>query len=310
MLREATSRSVRHKKSLTVSVSPRLDDSYPSGTVLPKFGPNSMTPEIETALTVLAWVVGGVGGWWLGKLPPPWPWVGYAGALGIVLVRAVVIRVPQFTDLAALRWADWGRAQFIWSTLVGTLLIASLAQQIPGLRVRRGLLVLAALLGFHSGVLPTASYLAHANQLAALPTRFWPDAVCQQSTDFTCGPAAAVTALRILGLQATEGELAQRCRTSPFAGTQGDILAAALRDQFAGDGLRADWRRFSDLEQLRTAGLTLVVVKYNTLLDHWLVVRSVTDTEVRFADPLSGLGAESHADFLKRWRRLGIRLRH
>ncbi len=59
-----------------------------------------------------------------------------------------------------------------------------------------------------------------------------------------------------------------------------------------------------------TYGLSLggVVVKYSSLIDHWLVIQSVTDTDVCFADPLSGLGSESHADFLKRWRRLGIQL--
>jgi hypothetical protein len=41
--------------------------------------------------------------------------------------------------------------------------------------------------------------------LAGLKTRIDADGVCRQSSEYTCGPAAAVTALRKLGLPAEEG---------------------------------------------------------------------------------------------------------
>jgi predicted double-glycine peptidase len=170
-------------------------------------------------------------------------------------------------------------------------------------------MLLAALIGVYGGVLPVVSYAVRANTLAALENRYWDSGVCRQSTDYTCGPAAAVTALRMLGLHAREGELAQDCRTSPFGGTPGDILAECLQTRFSSAGLRAEWRRFENLNQLRQSGVTLVAVKYAPFIDHWIVVSSVTDTEVHFADPLSGWGTESHADFFKRWRHLGIALK-
>lgn len=52
-------------------------------------------------------------------------------------------------------------------------------------------------------------------QLRSLPTRVDPDGVCLQNTPYTCGPAAAVTALRRLRLPAEESELAKLAFISP-----------------------------------------------------------------------------------------------
>ena len=49
-----------------------------------------------------------------------------------------------------------------------------------------------------------------------------------QSNGYNCGPAAAVTALRRLGLPAEEGELAILAHTSSAAGTSCDTLCTAI----------------------------------------------------------------------------------
>ena len=63
------------------------------------------------------------------------------------------------------------------------------------------------------------------------------------------------------------------------------------------------------MTELRGLGPTLVIVKFGLLLDHWLCVLEVTDTEVVVGDPLSGLTRLTHAEFAERWRRIGIVLR-
>ena len=63
---------------------------------------------------------------------------------------------------------------------------------------------------------------------------------------------------------------------------------------------------FKSIEELRSAGLTLAVVKYGFLVDHWVTVLQVTDTEVVIADPLAGLDRQSYEEFAKRWRYEGI----
>lgn len=56
----------------------------------------------------------------------------------------------------------------------------------------------------------------------------WRDGVCLQSTESSCGPAAAATLLHSVGVNATERELARECFTS-FGGTENWHLARALR---------------------------------------------------------------------------------
>lgn len=67
---------------------------------------------------------------------------------------------------------------------------------------------------------------------------------CLQSNDYNCGPAAAVTALRKLGLPAEEGEIAILAHTSSATGTPPDVLARALQDRYEKEGLASHYRIF------------------------------------------------------------------
>lgn len=45
------------------------------------------------------------------------------------------------------------------------------------------------------------------------------------------------------------------------------------------------------------------------MVDHWVTVLEVTDSEVVVGDPLGGLDRLSYQDFAKKWRFVGIVLR-
>jgi hypothetical protein len=75
------------------------------------------------------------------------------------------------------------------------------------------------------------------DHLSNLQTKFDKNGICRQTTDYTCGPAAAVTALGKLGLRATEGELAVLSYSSPVTGTLPSCLSSALQDRFGAEGL-------------------------------------------------------------------------
>lgn len=132
------------------------------------------------------------------------------------------------------------------------------------------------------------------------------DGICLQNTDYTCGPAAAVTALRKLGVPANEGEIAILARTSPAFGTMPDILAETLQKRYGNVGVICTYRGFKNLDELKQSGLTLVVVKYNWLLDHYVAVLSVTDNAVIVGDPLNGLEELTPAEFTAKWRFQGV----
>jgi ABC-type bacteriocin/lantibiotic exporter with double-glycine peptidase domain len=58
--------------------------------------------------------------------------------------------------------------------------------------------------------------------------------------------------------------------------------------------------------ELKQAGLTLAVIKYGFMVDHWVTVLEVTDSEVVVGDPLGGLERLSYDEFSKKWRLIGI----
>jgi predicted double-glycine peptidase len=134
------------------------------------------------------------------------------------------------------------------------------------------------------------------------------DGVCLQTTGYTCGPAAAVTALRRLGFKADEGQLAILTHCTSFTGTPPDILADSLQSRYGRNGLRCEYRGFRDVAELKNAGLTLAVVKFNFIVDHYVTVLAVNDHTVTIGDPLYGLTEMSRHDFEDMWRFCGVAL--
>jgi predicted double-glycine peptidase len=132
------------------------------------------------------------------------------------------------------------------------------------------------------------------------------DGVCRQGTDYTCGPAAAVTLLRRMGFEAEESELAVLCRTSAFLGTPADLLANNLQARYRAEGLTAEYRSFRSIAELENSGPTLALVKFSLFLDHYVAVLDVGPETVTIGDPLVGKTILSHEEFERRWRRVGV----
>jgi len=115
-----------------------------------------------------------------------------------------------------------------------------------------------------------------------------------------------VTALGRLGLSADEGEIAVLSYSSPVVGTLPACLTSALQKRYGAEGLKCSYRRFDSIEELRKAGITLVVVKDAFLLDHCIAVLDVSDDAVTVADPVTGGRIVSYRQFEKMWRFAGI----
>ncbi len=133
--------------------------------------------------------------------------------------------------------------------------------------------------------------------------------VCLQTRPWTCGPAAAVTALQELGLRAHEGRIATLASSAPVIGTLPWDLCNALDRQYGPQGLHCEFRRFDSLDQLRSAGLTLAIVRGGTLTNHCVAVLGITDHQVLIADPSLGKLHIPIAQFAAEWRHTGITLR-
>lgn len=270
------------------------------------FNSNWMNPWVES-LGVLMLAAGGVllGAWFSRRRKPYWM-LGYFIPLLMIMLYALGSRVPSLSLVPPISWTMMGRSKFAIIGFIGSMVLTTPLPMLPKQRDRIAVSLLMACVVLVLSVWPFLAPAFNRNLLAGLKTRMDFNGVCLQTTDYTCGPASAVTALRKLGFAAEEGQLAIAAHTSSTVGTPADILARLLRDQYGKDGLVCEYRVFKNLAELRNSGLTLAVVKFNFYYDHYVTVLAVDDLAVTVGDPAGGLMKLSPAEFEEEWRHAGI----
>ena len=265
-----------------------------------------MNPWVESAVAVLL----GLGGVYfavrLARLPGRYWLTVWMVSLAVVLLFGVQRYTRGLEIIPPFSWIAPSRSQFILFPLIIPILILVPAAKLPAKRVRFLLAVVTGLLIFKFAVLPALLPAFNRHLLLSLKTRIDRDGVCMQNTGYTCGPAAAVTALRRLGLPAEEGEIAIWARSTSATGTPPDVLAETLRKHYRDRGLAVTLRYFKTVSELKQAGLILAVIKHDVMEDHFVTILSVTDKEVVTGDPLNGLMTYTYEDFAKIWRYSGI----
>ncbi len=124
--------------------------------------------------------------------------------------------------------------------------------------------------------------------------------VVRQTTDYTCGAAAAATVLTQMGVRATESEMSDLCGTNLFTGTDEFGVARGIRLKLPGRGVRVEG---GDWEDLKRASLpAAVTIRYVPWIDHWVVVLEVQEGGVIVGDPVRGRNAMGREMFVKKWR--------
>jgi predicted double-glycine peptidase len=259
---------------------------------------------VVAGIALLAFVLGR----WFSLLPK-WYWViGYLIPLGLLLLYCLAVFEPGVATVPPLSWMTMGRSRFVCFNFVATMVLSAPLARLPRRRnrvvVRLLILVLTSM-----SVLPFLAPAFNRSYLAGLKTRIDGEGVCHQSNAYTCGPAAAVTILRKLGLPAEEGEIAILSHTSALTGTEPDVLARVLEKRYRSDGLVAEYRAFRNVDELRNAGLTVAVVKFNALQDHCVAILGVETNRVMVGDPLNGLSSCSTDEFEDKWQFVGIVLK-
>jgi predicted double-glycine peptidase len=201
-----------------------------------------------------------------------------------------------------------GRLRFVLLAFAVTLGLTAPLSQLHSLLSR---FVTCAVMAVFVAVLvsfPFVGPLIIQSDLAGMQNRIDTDGVCRQSQPFTCGPAAAVTALSQFGLQAGEGDLARRSRTSPVIGTSPWELYRTLKADYAGQGLECSFLHMKSIDQLPPNAILLAVVRDAPVTDHCVAVLSVNETTITVADPMAGLVHIPRDSFTQRWRNCGILL--
>lgn len=211
-----------------------------------------------------------------------------------------------FYFIRPFSWFIAGRARFAIISVAVCMGLTTPLSRLPRKYEKVLVYVLMFIVVTWFSVMPFLFPVLVRGSLLNNPTMYDKDGICRQTTDYTCGPAAAVTALEHLGLSAKEGELAVLSHSSPVVGTLPTSLCSALKNRYKEEGLKCKYRRFDSIEQLRKTGITLVVIKENFLLDHCIVVLEVLDNAVAVADPITGKELIPIEKFEKIWRFSGI----
>jgi predicted double-glycine peptidase len=268
-----------------------------------------MQAYLETIGVLGVAVFGLLAGKAFSKLRRPYWLGGYFLSLILtaILILPHLYYTAQFVPLLGVLLA--GRIRFI---ILGFAVSVGLIGPIDRLPYRLEKVLVCVLMSVVIGWFTVMPFLAPAllqDSLASLKTNINTQGICFQSTDYTCGPAAAVTALNQFGIKADEGRIAILSHTSPVIGTLPKCLADALTKQYSDEGLECNFRFFDSIDQLADADVTLVVVKDHFLADHCVAVLNVDDENVTVADPVLGKCVISREDFADEWRFSGIAIK-
>jgi hypothetical protein len=216
---------------------------------------------METAGVVLIALLGACVGRLFSRFHKPYWVLGYLIPALLIAMLALVRFNPALCFVRPFVWIAAGRIRFVTLSLGVSMGLTVPLSRLPYKWEKLAVCVLMAGFVTWFSVLPFLVPALIRGRLWNLQTRFDANGVCRQRTFYTCGPAAAVTALGRLGLSAKEGEIAVLSYSSPITGTLPACLSSALQYRYGADGLRCQYRRFESVDQLRRAGITLAILR-------------------------------------------------
>ncbi len=233
-------------------------------------------------------------------------WVaGFVAPFAVIMMVTVARRFSWLSYEPAFSWLMRGRREFF---ILGAAVAMMFMTLVPRLTSKRSKVLVTALMAvavLNLSVAPFALPVAVRTYLLGLDTQVDAEGVCLQNTGYTCGPAAAVTALRALGVAAGEGQVAVAAQTTPIWGTELDILGAACEELYGGDGVTCELTAYRDAGEL--AGRAAVVpIKHAFLVDHYVCVLDVGEDGVTVGDPLQGKRMYSRGEFEELWRHAAL----
>lgn len=262
---------------------------------------------VETSGVVIVALFGFFVGRTLSRCEKKYWLAGYVFSFALVGLVAVARRWWNLGLVPPFSWAMMGRREFVVMAFACSMLFGILLPQIRNgaERLLVGLLMIWTVGAFC--LTPFLRPLILGKELATFETRFDSDGVCLQNTSYTCGPAATVTALRCLGIQGDEGEIAVRAYSNPRWGTETDSLCLAVDELYGCAGVSYEYRTFDSVHELKhVEGVPIVLVKFAFLVDHYVAVLEVTDEYVVLGDPFRGKRKLTHRQFEDIWRFYGV----
>jgi hypothetical protein len=260
-----------------------------------------MGPWLETVGVVLLAAGAGGLGYALGRLRGRWWLAGYDTALVLTWAAVAARWSSELSFADPIAWIALGRREFVLLAASCPLLLGTAAGRLRRPRLKALLGLLGAFAVLNLSVWPFLVSSLCYDELRGLKTRVLRNGVCMQSTEYTCGAAAAVTALGMLGLEADESELAIASRTRRTVGVSSDMLCVALNSLYGPRGLRCQYRQMDSPDELRDAPAAIVYVRHREVIGHAAALMEMTDERVVLGDPLGGQRVLSQEEFADIW---------
>lgn len=251
--------------------------------------------------------VSGFLAWRIGRFRGHWWLAGYAVSMFIVIVLNITRYVPSTLNTAPGQWLLMGQRDLFLIGIAAMLGIIPCMHKVRARRTRVLLILFMAVLMMRSSVLPLMGPVLDRARLERLPTFIDEDEVCLQTTDFTCGPAALVSALLVFGIEETESNAAIETLSNSFNGTRSIDIATYVNRAYGHLGLRATYRYVRSLDELRDfGGVAIAEVKANFWMDHFVTIVGWNGTAPIVADPFYGQFEPTSEAFAKTWRHKAI----
>lgn len=265
---------------------------------------------MHEVLNALGVTVGAVLLAWLGhrlaRMPGrAWMW-GWIVPLLVLYLAAFGLNFRKYAFMPPMCWLVGGWSRWIVIAWSASLTLGTLIAKLPRASTRRIIWFLCGVIILRTATLPFLSPLFSKSSLGCLTTTMDQDGVCIQGTPYSCGPAAAVTALRKLGFKAEESQMVALSGTTVLIGTPDDMLTEALRKEYGPQGLTVEWRYVASVDELRAWPVSIAVIKYNQFVDHYVTVLGFEGDQIVVGDPLSGKNVEPIEEFLKTWHHVAI----
>ena len=230
----------------------------------------------------------------------------YIPPLILIILIALTRHIYKLVFYPPFSWLTEGRIEYVVFSITLPMIFSILIPRLSLLRQKIILTIFVAISSVVFFVIPFISPIFIKEELEDIKTEFSSNGICLQSTDYTCGPAAAATALYQFGIKANEGELAILAYTTPQTGTSDDLLKKAIENKYGSEGIVCTYRCFDSISELKGNCPVIVVTRFSFLIDHYVTVMEVTGNQVVIGNPATGKEVLTYKEFQKKWRSVGI----
>jgi len=231
--------------------------------------------------------------------------MGYLFFAGLVMcVRAFLYAHPEHEQVF-LSLSDNYLYFAAWEAPVATFMVFALLARLGQQRTRQVAVFLMILL---SPLFLWESFAPCVEPNYAMAARFDDDGVCRQSTDYSCGPAAAVMMAQHAGREISEGEMAQLCLLKAHRGVTALELCRGLNIALRPEQHRARIRRVAPAELGGVRRPFLAELVRGGQAEHCVMVVEVAADSLILADPARGRYATTRDGFVKQWTGIVITL--